>query len=169
MKITKINVSVYKTNCYILSIGNDSLVIDPGDDFPKIEKAIGNKNVLGAIVTHSHPDHNGAVNHFENIYDYNNLKEGMNKIGPFEFEVIHTKGHRFDCITLYFENEKVMFTGDFLFYGTIGRTDLEGSNEEDMKKSIDKIKKYPDAKIYPGHGWTTTLKREKEKNIYFRS
>jgi len=62
-----------------------------------------------------------------------------------------------------------MFTGDFLFYGTIGRTDLEGSNEEDMKKSIDKIKKYPDAKIYPGHGWTTTLKREKEKNIYFRS
>jgi len=75
MKITKINVSVYKTNCYILSIGNDSLVIDPGDDFPKIEKAIGNKNVLGAIVTHSHPDHNGAVNHFENIYDYNNLKD----------------------------------------------------------------------------------------------
>lgn len=169
MKINKVNVSEYKTNCYILSIGNDVLVIDPGDDFPKIEELIKNKNVLGAIVTHSHPDHNGATSYFENVYDYNNLKEGLNKIGPFEFEVIHTPGHRFDCITLYFENEKVMFTGDFLFYGTIGRTDLEGSNENDMKNSIDKIKKYPDCKIYPGHGWTTTLKREKEKNSYFRS
>lgn len=169
MKINKINVSDYNTNCYILSIGNDALVIDPGDDFPKIEKAIGSKNILGAVVTHSHPDHIGAANYFKNVYDYNNLKEGMNKIGPFEFEVIYTPGHRFDCITLYFENEKIMFTGDFLFYGTIGRTDLEGSNPEDMQKSIDKIKKYPDSKIYPGHGWTTTLKREKEKNKYFRS
>lgn len=169
MKIKKVLVSEYKTNCYILSIGNKALVIDPGGDFDKIEKNLTNKEVLGAIVTHSHIDHIGEISHFKNVYDYNNLKEGKKKIGPFEFEVIYTPGHRFDCITIYFENEKMMFTGDFLFFGTIGRTDLEGSNKEDMKKSIEKIKNYPDCDVFPGHGWSTTLKREKEKNIYFRS
>lgn len=168
MKINKVNVSVYKTNCYVLSIGNEALVIDPGDDYPKIKKEIGNKKILGAIITHSHIDHIGAASYFDKVYDYNNLEEGVHKLGSFEFEVIYTPGHRFDSITIYFENEKVMFTGDFLFYGTIGRTDLEGSNPKEMKKSIAKIKKYPDCKIYPGHGWTTTLKREKEKNKYFK-
>ena len=167
MTISKVVVSMYKTNCYIISIGNDCLVIDPGDDYPKIKTATDNKNVLGAVVTHSHIDHDGAINNFENVYNYNNLTEGKHKIGPFSFEIIYTPGHRYDGITLYFEDEKAMFTGDFLFYGTIGRTDLEGSSKEDMQKSIDKIKNYPDCKVYPGHGWTTTLKREKEKNIFF--
>lgn len=169
MELMKVIVSEYKTNCYILSIGNFSLVIDPGDNYEKIEKHLVNKKVLGAIVTHSHPDHNGAIKYFEKVYNYSNLKEGKVKLGPFEFEVIYTPGHRFDCITIYFEEEKMMFTGDFLFYGTIGRTDLEGSNKDDMQKSIEKIKNYPDCDVFPGHGWSTTLKREKEKNVYFRS
>ena len=63
-----------------------------------------------------------------------------------------------------------MFTGDFLFFNNIGRCDLEGGNFSEMKKSIEKIKRYDDnIKIYPGHGQTTTLAREKEKNIYFNS
>ena len=169
MKIEKVIVSEYKTNCYVLSIEGQALVIDPGDEYDKIASKLKNKHVLGAVITHSHPDHIGASSHFETLYDYNNLKEGKNKIGPFEFEVIYTPGHRFDSITLYFENEKIMFTGDFLFYGTIGRTDLEGSDPDQMKKSIEKIKNYPDCKVLPGHGWATTLQREKEKNIYYRS
>lgn len=167
MTIEKVIVSEYRTNCYVLSIGNEALVIDPGDEYLKIKKLIENKNVLGVLITHAHIDHIGAKDKFEKVYDYSNLKEGIHEIGPFEFEVIYTPGHAFDSITYYFPNEKVMFTGDFLFYGTIGRTDLDGSNEIDMQKSIDKIKKYPDCKVYPGHGWSTTLKREKEKNRYF--
>lgn len=167
MKINKVIVSEYRTNCYILSIGNSSLVIDPGGDYPKIAEAIKGKNVLAALITHDHIDHMGAKDEFKQVYDYNNLKEGIHNIGPFEFEIIYTPGHAFDGITIYFPNEKVMFTGDFLFYGTIGRTDLEGSSPLDMEKSIDKIKKYPDCKIYPGHGWSTTLKREKENNKFF--
>jgi len=167
MDIHKVIVSNYKTNCYILSIGNECIVIDPGDEYEKIEKHIEGKNVLGAIITHSHIDHIGASDRFENIYDYNNLTEGKNKIGPFKFEVIYTPGHRYDCITIYFENEKAMFTGDFLFHETIGRTDLPGSDFGDMKKSIEKIKKYPNCDVYPGHGWSTTLDYERENNLYF--
>ena len=60
-----------------------------------------------------------------------------------------------------------MFTGDFLFKGTIGRTDLPGGDVQKMKKSINKIKKYSDdIKIYPGHGATTSLKAEKENNYF---
>ena len=60
-----------------------------------------------------------------------------------------------------------MFTGDFLFKGTIGRTDLPTGNMDEMKKSIKLIKTYPDCKIYPGHGESTTLNEEKKSNIYF--
>ena len=55
-----------------------------------------------------------------------------------------------------------MFTGDFLFYHTIGRCDLETSSIEDMKKSLAKIKIYDDdIIIYPGHGKKSILGEEK--------
>ena len=66
----------------------------------------------------------------------------------------------------YFENENCMFVGDFLFAGTIGRCDLETGNIEEMKKSLMKIKKYPNVDIYPGHGDSTTLNHELKNNIY---
>ena len=62
--------------------------------------------------------------------------------------------------------DKVIFTGDFLFAGSIGRTDLGGS-DVDMKKSLEKIKKYDkDIVIYPGHGPSSTLDIEFKNNIY---
>ena len=62
-----------------------------------------------------------------------------------------------------------MFTGDFLFKETVGRTDMVGGNINEMKKSINKIKKYPDnTKVYPGHGPSTTLKYEKENNYFLK-
>ena len=56
-----------------------------------------------------------------------------------------------------------MFTGDFLFYHTIGRCDLESSNPKDMIESLKKIQTYPDdTLIYPGHGKSSILKEEKK-------
>ena len=56
-----------------------------------------------------------------------------------------------------------MFTGDFLFYHTIGRCDLETSNINDMLTSLNKIKEYPDdITIYPGHGKESNLGFEKQ-------
>ena len=62
-----------------------------------------------------------------------------------------------------------MFVGDFIFKDNIGRCDLETGNINKMKESIDKIKKYPNVIIYPGHGIDTTLDYEKENNIYFKN
>ena len=90
--------------------------------------------------------------------DRNNLEEKEYNIDKFNFEVIYTPGHKEDLITIYFKKEKVMFTGDFIFKGTIGRTDLVGSNHNDMLDSLNRISKYDkDIVIYPGHGHSTIL------------
>ena len=75
----------------------------------------------------------------DKIYDFYNLKEGINQIDSFVFETIYTPGHKDDCITTYFIEDKVMFTGDFLFYGSIGRTDFPGGSNEKMFASLKKI------------------------------
>ena len=96
-----------------------------------------------------------------------NVEEKKYEIEDFKFEVIYTPGHRNDLVTYYFYEENIMFTGDFLFKGVIGRTDLEYSSFNDMKKSLIKIYKYSDdIIIYPGHGESSNMKNEKNNNYY---
>jgi len=166
MQINRVIVGPLETNCYILTINDKCLVIDPGEEIEKIKKEIGNKEVIGVIITHYHFDHIGALNCFDDnlILDKNTLEEKEYNIEGFNFEIIYTPGHKEDCITIYFKNEKVMFTGDFIFKGTIGRMDLEGGSTLDMKESLEKMKKYnKNIKIYPGHGESTYLFKE---NLY---
>lgn len=83
-------------------------------------------------------------------------------IGNIEFEVIHTPGHTKGGTCLYCEKEKLLFSGDTLFRGTWGRTDLPTSNFADIINSItNKLAILPDDTIvYPGHGRTTRIKEE---------
>ena len=68
---------------------------------------------------------------------------------------------------VYFEEEKILFIGDFIFKDSIGRTDLPGGDAKDMANSIEKILKYDDdIKLYPGHYEETTLGTERKNNIY---
>lgn len=160
MEINKVVVGMLETNCYILKKNNKCLVIDPGDEHDKIEKIIGNNEVVGVIITHYHFDHIGALNKFDEtlILDRHNLEEKEYNISNFKFDVIYTPGHKEDSITIYFKEDKIMFTGDFIFKGAIGRTDLKGGNDIDMINSLNKIDKYDkDIIIYPGHGDKTTL------------
>lgn len=174
MNIKCIKTGFLEENCYILEKNNECLIIDPGSDFDKIKSNIKSK-VLGVLLTHRHYDHIGALEQLLNeykvpVYEKMNLDEENYKLGNFSFNVIFTGGHSEDSVTYYFYKNKVMFTGDFLFFNNIGRCDLEGGNFSEMKKSIDKIKRYSgDIKIYPGHGVATNLSREKEKNVYFNS
>jgi len=173
MKIDKVVVGELDCNCYILDINNKVLVIDPGDEVDKIIDTIGNRNVVGIIITHYHFDHIGALSELKSkynacVYDINNMNKGENKIDNFIFDVIYTPGHKEDAITIYFKDENVMFTGDFIFRDSVGRCDLPGGNPMQMINSIEKIKKYEDALIYPGHGDKTTLRYEKNNNIYFK-
>lgn len=173
MNIKTIIVGCLHTNCYILEKSNTCIVIDPGDELDKICKNITCKP-LCILVTHRHFDHVGVLNELSNkysipIYDYNSLKEGNINMGDYNFEVIYTPGHTRDSITYYFYQDNIMFTGDFIFYESIGRTDLATGNIIDMKNSIQKIKKYTDnIKLYPGHGISTYLQYEKQNNIYLK-
>ena len=84
-------------------------------------------------------------------------------IGNLEFKVLHTPGHTNCSTSLYSEEHKMIFSGDTIFRGAWGRTDLPTSSFEDIIKSItDKIMVLPDDTIiYPGHGKSTIVKEEK--------
>lgn len=170
MRIEKIKVGALESNCYILNIGNDVIVIDPGDEGDKIKSKIKNKNVIAVLITHNHFDHVGALSMFENnlIKDVNTFKESENQIADFKFQVIKTPGHTDDSVTYYFYEDEVMFTGDFLFKDTIGRCDFPNSNNIEMISSLNIIKNYQDnIKIFPGHGDESILGLEKNNFDYY--
>lgn len=159
MKIENLIVGDLATNCYLLSINEECIIIDPGDEFSKIKKAVKDKKVVGCLLTHFHFDHIGAL---EEVLSYYDLEINKVKSNNFCFEIIQTSGHTSDSKTFYFPKDKIMFTGDFIFNHSIGRTDLGGS-DEDMKNSLAKFKQYDDDIIlYPGHGPSTILKKEKK-------
>ena len=88
-------------------------------------------------------------------------------IGNIEFRVIHTPGHTKGGSSLYSEKEQMLFSGDTLFKGMWGRTDLPTSSFEDIMKSInDKLLVLPDdTVVYPGHGIITKI--IEEEPIYY--
>lgn len=88
-------------------------------------------------------------------------------IGDLEFRVIYTPGHTIGGSSLYCEKEKLLFSGDTLFKGTWGRTDLPTSNFVDIMNSIEnKLLILPDDTIvYPGHGQPTRIRDEEP--IYY--
>ena len=89
--------------------------------------------------------------------------EDIIHVGELEFKILHTPGHTQGGICVYSEQEKLLFSGDTLFRGAWGRTDLPTSNFEDIIKSItDKLMILEkDTIVYPGHGKATMIKEEK--------
>lgn len=173
MNVYRIVVGELEENCYILVKGNDCLIVDPGSDEKQIFDFVGTKNVLGVLVTHHHFDHVGALKSVLNkykcdLYDFETLEEKEYKIGDFDFFTIFNPGHTKDSVSYYFKNDNMMFVGDFVFLGTVGRCDLEGGDINEMRKSITNLKQIQeDVVLYPGHGLKTTLNFEKENNPYF--
>lgn len=84
-------------------------------------------------------------------------------------KVLHVPGHSSGGVAFYCQEEKVVFTGDALFAGSIGRTDLQGGNFKTLISSIkNKLFTLPDDTIvYPGHGESTSIGTEKKTNPYF--
>ena len=129
MQIKKLIVGSLEENCYIIEKDNACLIIDPGDNAKKIKENI-TKDVKGILLTHNHFDHTGALQEIKEYYHID-----INKtFPPFNYEIIDTKGHTDDSKTFYFPEEKIMFTGDFLFKNSIGRTKLLTENKNINKK-----------------------------------
>ncbi|SFU78427.1 MBL fold metallo-hydrolase [Alicyclobacillus macrosporangiidus] len=88
-------------------------------------------------------------------------------LGDLRFTVWHTPGHSPGSVCLI--GEKVAFTGDTLFAGTIGRTDLPLSDPAAMERSLRRLQGLPDdLTIYPGHMGTSTIGRERQANPFFQ-
>ena len=89
--------------------------------------------------------------------------------GTTELVALHVPGHTSGSLAFYSEKNSCVFTGDALFAGSIGRTDLPGGDYDTL---IDSIKRKlfilpPSTVVYPGHGNETTIEREMKSNPYF--
>ncbi len=200
MRIDILRVGELEVNCYILSSEKtkNAILIDPGDDYPKIKSFLEKQKLSPSFVlhTHGHFDHIGADNEFglpvyvhrldaelllnskQNLSDFFSssfqVKSQIHSLEDKEtvsldelnLEVIHTPGHTPGGICL--KSGNVIFTGDTLFAGGIGRTDFPGASEERLIRSIeDRLMGFPDETvIYPGHGPSSTIGRERKRNPF---
>ncbi|MCT7556093.1 MBL fold metallo-hydrolase [Aliarcobacter butzleri] len=178
----------YQTNCYIVTIDNKDIIIDPGVGALSWIEANA-KNPIAVLNTHGHFDHvwsNQIVKETFDIKLYtpkddsfmltlNPYNMGMppsyadvlvNPDEEIELEGIKVKFHHFPghtpgCSVIEIENS--LFSGDFIFKGTIGRFDFPNSDAKLMKQSINKILTWKkNFHVYPGHGDKTTLQNEIE-------
>tara|TARA_Y100001970_G_scaffold77387_1_gene98378 strand:+ start:5383 stop:6114 length:732 start_codon:yes stop_codon:yes gene_type:complete len=154
---------------WVIQIGNNITVIDPGDSKPVLE-VIHNKKLKlqDILITHHHFDHTGGLmdlkNHIsgkvygpmnqsiEGIDVYLKEKANLETLG-YEFMVLETPGHTLDHIAFYCKQFDVLFCGDTLFSAGCGRL-FEGTYNQ-LHNSIQKINRLPDeTKIYCGHEYT---------------
>lgn len=89
-------------------------------------------------------------------------------LGQMEFSVIHAPGHTEGSICLHDADNRILFAGDVLFAGSIGRTDLHGGDHEQLMDSIHTklMRLDDDTRVLPGHGPTTTIGEERESNPF---
>lgn len=193
MQIEVFPLGMLQTNCYLLwqEGRQDCVVVDPGHTDSRLTDRIAalGKQLAGILLTHGHFDHVGGVRalaeetgcpvyiHAEELslpqnitagpLYYTHLYDETVSLGGMDFYVMHTPGHTPGSVCL-FAGDKV-FSGDTLFAGTCGRTDLPGSAPEDMEQSLKKLASYPgNCIVYPGHADPTTLEEERKSNPYMR-
>ncbi len=150
---------IYLTHCHGDHIGGVN----------ELKQRCGGKVLIHRIESENlnNPDVNlvGYIQMPEIVLEADSRVDGddLIHIGKLEFKVIHTPGHTKGSTCLYCENEKLLFSGDTLFKGTWGRTDLPTGSIVDIMSSItNKLMKLPDdVIIYPGHGKSAMLKDEK--------
>lgn len=140
-----VNAFKKKYNCQVLIHQDDKIILDSMKDFTR----------------------NFGLNEVEIQKIDGFVKEGdIIKFGAKEIKVIHTPGHTKGGVCYLLEN--MLFSGDTLFYETVGRTDLPGGNYKEIKDSIkNKLFTLDDSiKVYPGHGPVTTIEHEKINNNF---
>ena len=91
------------------------------------------------------------------------------QFGAIRMEVLSTPGHTPGHVSFYWREQGILFSGDLIFAGSIGRTDLAGGSFQQLMDSVrDKVFTLPDETlIYPGHGPGTTVGMEKKHNPFF--
>ncbi|WAC07961.1 MAG: MBL fold metallo-hydrolase [Thermodesulfobacteriota bacterium] len=187
--LKKLIVGPIQGNCYILGCKEtlQGAVIDPGDEVPRIVKEISTSHlsIKYILLTHGHFDHSGGAKQLKKIINApvmihqldaselgfspdGFLFEGQQlQVGKYLLTIFHTPGHSPGGVCI--QAPGVVFTGDALFAGSIGRTDLYGGNHHQLISGIiNKIFPLGDeVRVYPGHGPNSTIGRERRTNPWF--
>ena len=194
MKIITLPLGALETNCYVVydEASKVCALVDPGAMPQNILDTLA-KNELRLqkiLLTHAHFDHTGALralheafpdvpiyvsaqdtdetrnlSHGNLVYTDTFLDGDEISMPPLTFRVLATPGHTLGSSC--FVCEDTIFSGDTLFEGCCGRTDLPGGSGAQMMASLKRLAELPgDYRVLPGHGDATTLERERRTNDY---
>ena len=183
----------YQTNCYLLCHSDRCVIVDPGCQPELVLDALKQKNLTAdaILLTHGHFDHVGGVKTIAaelecpvyihpqecslppmltagKLYYTHTYDEGdILSLAGLSIRVLHTPGHTPGSVCLICDG--TMLSGDTLFAGTCGRTDLPGGSWATIQNSLRRLAQLEaDLTVLPGHGETTTLASEKKYNPYMR-
>jgi hydroxyacylglutathione hydrolase len=207
LDVRAFTVGMVQENCYIARAAPDArraVIIDPGDEAPRLLKAIDDLDVTieAILITHCHFDHIGAVapvaeatgapvycpelerpvladimsyvpfpgfGPFDSYEADHTVRGGERlSLAGLELDVRFTPGHSPGHVTYALEAQQALFSGDVLFAGSVGRTDLPGGDWNVLFDSIaELVQAFPEETIvYPGHMAVTTLGRERDTNPF---
>ena len=196
LKIETLTLGLYQVNCYIVSQpgSRSCCIIDPGYEPETVMEYLEDHRLEPAaiLLTHGHFDHVGGVRTLAAEYKdlpvflcredlimppqmtagplyYSDFyKEGSKlDLAGIHWEVIETPGHTPGSVCLIAEN--CIFSGDTLFHGSCGRTDLPCGSVKDIENSLHRLSQISDDyQVFPGHGDSTTLAWEKRYNPFLK-
>ncbi len=188
MRVETICLGELATNCYLVDAGGTNMIIDPAQSCDALTSFIAGRHIDLVINTHGHFDHIGGDWDLQNAgaqllihkADLSLVDRFYPDHPPFDrylndgdllpggLRVMHTPGHSPGSVVLV--GDGLIFVGDLLFAGSIGRTDFPGGSMGEMNKSLARLVAIPgDYTVYPGHGPATSLSRERRANPYLRN
>ena len=195
MNTIRLPLGVYQASCYVIHEENSTscCVLDPGGEAKKVLELLQNRNLTleAILLTHGHFDHVGAVKELHDatgckvylctedctmppkwtageLFYTDSFGEGIQlDLAGLTIHVLHTPGHTPGSVCLLVDD--TIFSGDTLFAGSCGRTDLPGGDPEKLLASLARLAALEgDYTVCPGHSASTTLAREKQYNPFIK-